>query len=251
MRRLEPRKSKRRRVDLRRYFPDVGDQQTLNSATAQACVDLIEYFQRRAFGKVRPGSVRFVYKLMRKLLGRMGDSGGDLRTAFKAIVRFGIPPASLCPYSVERFDEEPEPFLYSYAHEFHSIAYVRLDRPNTDGQQTLKSIKSFVTAGFPCVFGFAIPDSLTTEADIPWQPLQDGVRGGQAAIIVGYDDDRLRSTKGALLIRSSWGAQWGEAGYGWLPYRFVEQQMAVDCWTALKKPWLVSKEFRKPVLDES
>ena len=69
----------------------------------------------------------------------------------------------------------------------------------------------------------------------------------QAAVAVGYDDDRrVRSEKGALMIRVSWGAAWGKRGYGWLPYRYIREQMAADFWTLLKPDWLASGEFERP-----
>ena len=44
---------------------------------------------------------------------------------------------------------------------------------------------------------------------------------------VGYDDE-----KKALLVRNSWGKQWGQDGYFWLPYEFVTQRnMSADYWT--------------------
>lgn len=64
---------------------------------------------------------------------------------------------------------------------------------------------------------------------------------------VGYDNARrVRSTKGALRVRMSWGEDWGEGGYGWLPYAYVERGLAVDFWTLLRPDWLASGEFLRP-----
>jgi len=67
---------------------------------------------------------------------------------------------------------------------------------------------------------------------------------------VGYDDKleitnkfSKEKTKGALLIRNSWGASWGEHGYGWLPYDYVLRGLAEDFWTILKKEWVDTGEF--------
>ena len=35
-------------------------------------------------------------------------------------------------------------------------------------------------------------------------------------------------TVGALLIRNSWGTEWGERAYGWLPYQYVLQNQTSD-----------------------
>ena len=37
-----------------------------------------------------------------------------------------------------------------------------------------------------------------------------------------------------------------ESGCGWLPYKFVEQRLAVDFWTLLRPSWLASGEFERP-----
>jgi C1A family cysteine protease len=63
-------------------------------------------------------------------------------------------------------------------------------------------------------------------------------------LAVGYDDARaIRSTRGALLTRNSWGTGWGDGGYGWLPEAYVKEQLAVDFWTFLRPEWLGSGEF--------
>jgi C1A family cysteine protease len=84
--------------------------------------------------------------------------------------------------------------------------------------------------------------------DIPFRPTIDSIIGGQAVVAIGYDDRRPGDYRGGLLFRNSWGNAWGENGYGWLPYSYVEHQLASDFWTLLSPKWLASGEFSKPSL---
>ncbi len=139
------------------------------------------------------------------------------------------------------------------------MRYVRLDDAESSGGEVLLRVKAFLAAGFPSAFGFSVPNSLSREPDILFRPTIDALLGAQAAVAVGYDDKKyVHSQKpnqadatqqqqaGALLIRSSWGTAWGDAGYGWLPYTFVEARSAVDFWTLLKPDWLASGDFSVP-----
>jgi C1A family cysteine protease len=182
----------------------------------------------------------------------------------KAIRRFGVPPESAWRFDVARCDEDPAPpSLYCYAEDFRALTYLRLDPAASTGPERLGAVRSFLSAGVPVVFGFSVPDSISSDAVIPFRPRYDGLLGGQVVLAVGYDDHKLSSgarptgesaamTAGALLIRTSWGAAWGDEGYGWLPYSLVTGGYAGDFWVVLSPQWLASHEFTKPaVVEES
>jgi C1A family cysteine protease len=237
-------------VDLREYFLDVYDQLDLQASPAHACASLVEYFERRANGRLLRPSRLFVYQNALRLSGVAGDVGTDLRTTLKAIVRCGIPPERYWPYEVDRLAMQPDAFLYSYVEPYRAIRYVRLDGREASGAETLEAVKAFLAAGFPSAFGFPVPNALSSDPDISYRPTFDSIVGGQAVVAVGYDDRWLRGSRGALLVRSSWGTAWGEGGYGWLPYAYVEERLASDFWTLFHADWTASGEFDAPQLPE-
>lgn len=231
-------------VDLREFCAEPHDQQNLATSCAHAAIGLVQYFERRSSGRLLMPSRLFVHANSRRLAG--GAAG--LRATLKAMIKFGLPPERFWPYDPEALTRECDPFLYGFHSEFGNIRYVRLDTPNQGGGITLANVKSFLAAGFACALGLGIPSSITNEPEIPFPTCFDSIRTGHAVTAVGYDDSlRIRSERGALLIRSSWGRHWGMEGYGWLPYRFVTDHLAGDIWTVLRAQWLRSGEFRQPL----
>jgi C1A family cysteine protease len=210
----------------------------------------LEYFEQRATGKVCHFSRLFLYKTARRLLHLKGDTGVSLRSTWKAVVRFGLPPEEYLPYEVARYDDEPEPFLYSCARRFESLHYVRLDPYPAQGEKILRNVKAYLAAGFACTFGFPVTNLPSVDGNILFPRPMDSYQVGQAVVAVGFDDRRRigGAPKGALLIRSSWGERWGEGGYGWLPYEYVHKHLAADFWTLIKPDWLASGEFTRPSL---
>ena len=244
---LKSRRPSPERIDWRDFFAAVEDQKHLETSVAHACVGLLRYFERRASGRIIEPSRLFVYKTAQRLLRWRGDGGIQLRPAWKAIARFGVPPERHWPYDPAKLGQEPDAFAYCSTQRFSSLRYVRLDSPGKRGTRTLRTVKSFLAAGFPSVFGFPVCTSLSTEAEIPLPTIFDGIRGGQAVVAVGDDQNRrTRAGRGALLILNSWGPDWGENGFGWLPYAYVREHLAVDFWTLLEPDWLASGEFDRP-----
>jgi C1A family cysteine protease len=237
-------------IDWREYCSPVRDQETLRSCAAHACIGLIEYFEQRATGKPCRLSNLFLYKTTRRLLHWEGNTGASIRSTWKALIRFGVPPEEYLPYDISKYDAEPDPFLYSCATRFPGLHYVRLDSPCAPRHDVVLIVKAYLAAGFPCTCGFPVIELPSDDGNIPWPRKTDTFRGGQAVVAVGFDDHRRigSAPKGALLIRNSWGGHWGEAGYGWLPYEYLLNYLAVDFWTVLTREWLESGEFTRPHL---
>ena len=229
-----------------KYCSPVEDQGQIGSCTAQAVVGLMEYNMCRANSEHIDGSRLFVYKITRKLMGVVGDQGGYLRTAMEAVSAFGIPPEQYYPYDESRFDEEPSPFAYTYATNFKAVKYARLDGLGLDGGEVLDDLKRTLAAGHCAVFGFPVFSSLSRNADIPFPGTRDVVEGGHAVMAVGYDNNRKNigtEEDGAIVIRNSWGREWGILGYGFLPYEYFRLGLARDCWSVFAWDWLNTGKF--------
>jgi C1A family cysteine protease len=236
-------------VDLREWCSPIEDQKSIGSCTAHAGVGMLEYYQRRAFGKHIDGSRLFLYKVTRNLLGWTGDTGAYLRDTMKALVMCGVPPEQYWPYDIAKYDEEPSAFLYALGDNYEAVKYYRLDPAGTTRAQRLEAIKSNLAAGLPSMFGFTVYSSIPASGDgkgeIPYPKAGDTVMGGHAVLAVGYDDaKKIGTAKGALLIRNSWGTGWGMAGYGWLPYAYVLKGLANDFWSLVQAEFVDTDLFK-------
>jgi C1A family cysteine protease len=247
----------------------IEDQGTLGSCTAQAGVGLLEYFERRSFGKHIEGSRRFLYKVTRNLLGWTGDTGAYCRTTMGAMAMLGVSLEKYWPYTTVApdFDEEPSSLVYSLAQNYQGLTYHRLDVTHANPTlPLLDRIKLWLAAGWPLMFGFSVYssifDSKTSQTgEIPFPTSLESRVGGHAVVAVGYDNAKkientragATATTGAFLIRNSWGTDWGcvppeapagtTSGYGWLPYEYLLTGQARDWWSMTKAEWIDSGQF--------
>lgn len=234
----------KKKIDLSKWCSPVEDQGNIGSCTAQTGVGLLEYYENRAFGRFIDASRLFLYKATRNYLQWSGDTGAYLRSTMAAMVLFGVPPERYAPYDTARFDDEPDAFTYSFAANYKSIRYYRLDPSGTAPDDVLARVKKYLRFGYPSMFGFTVYNFGNADGEFEFPSPQDAVQGGHAVVAVGYDDDRKVGTeKGALQIRNSWGTGWGEDGYGWLPYKYVTEGLAVDFWSLFRNEYVDTGNF--------
>ncbi|MFX0087878.1 MAG: C1 family peptidase [Candidatus Hodarchaeota archaeon] len=231
-------------VDLRRHCSPIKNQGSIGSNTANAAIGLLEYYELKNYQKYTNYSSLFLYKVTRQLLNWEGDTGAFLSTTIKAMELIGILPAEYYTYKTSQFDEDIRPIWYNIASNYKVTKSLRLDSPKIDPNKLLNRVKGFLKARIPSMFGFYFSNSLfqaPNDGNIPFLSKDEKIMGGHAVAAVGFNDDKVIKnhedgtvTKGALLIRNSWGKEWGEEGYGWLPYKYVEEKLSNDWWVIIE-----------------
>jgi C1A family cysteine protease len=213
-------------VDLRPACPPVYRQGNLGSCTANAIAAAIQFDQmRQRLAPVFIPSRLFIYYNTRDLEGTvLSDSGSMIRDAIKSVAAQGACPEVMWPYDVGAFRARPTAPCYQVAAWNKAVRYHRL-------MQDLNQIKGCLASGYPFTFGFAVYESFETPqvaatGDVPLPGAGEAVVGAHAVLAVGYDDARRR-----VLVRNSYGADWGMNGYFTLPYDYLtEENLASDSW---------------------
>lgn len=210
-------------VDLRDKMPAVYDQGELGSCTANAIAAVMEYdIKRQGLPDFTPSRL-FVYYNERVIEGTTGtDAGAQLRDGIKTVAKDGVCAESLWPYKLSRFRSKPSTAAYTSAKDHPALKYSRVPRTYTGIRQCLSN-------GFPFVFGFTVYESFespevekTGVLNLP-EPAEKSL-GGHAVAAVGYDGDRV-------IVRNSWGADWGQAGYFTMPVAYLlNENLADDFW---------------------
>jgi len=220
-------------VDLSSLCPPVYDQGPLGSCTGNALAAAVQFGRMRQ-GLQEPGrtpSRLFIYFGERVIAGNAGnDAGGSLRDGIKVVKRDGVcfeQGADAWPYAVWRFSDRPPQACYDVAARNEVTSYHRLE-------QDVRHMEACLAEGFPFVFGFVafpdLEDPLVRESGVLPMPSpgEDDPIGGHAVMAVGYDRAAAR-----LKVRNSWGPRWGQGGYFWMPYDYVDpgRRLASDFWT--------------------
>lgn len=211
-------------VDLRPKCSAVEDQGNLGSCTANAGVGLLEFMDAKPDNAYVNLSRLFLYYNTRLLEGNVGfDSGCTIRTTLKAIAKYGVCAETYWPYVISKFRTKPSARAYINALKRVIPGYYKL--------RTLGEVKASIAEGIPVMFGFTVYENFESSEVARTGVLEmpgvcEAPLGGHCVLAVGYNDLTQK-----LIVRNSWGVEWGQAGYFLMPYQYVTDKIATDFWT--------------------
>jgi C1A family cysteine protease len=215
-------------VDLRPYLPPVYDQGYLGSCTANALTAFREYLEIKDGKAVDPLSRLFVYWHEREIEGTVNtDSGASLRDGMKVLAKIGVCPESVWPYVEDRFAEKPSEAAEATAGKYRIAEYHRV--------QTVDDLFAALASGQPVVVGILVWESFEStgkDGIVPATSPATGDKplGGHAMLACGY---KTINGRRYVLLRNSWGPDWGDGGYCWMPPEYV--YYFNDMWTGVAR----------------
>lgn len=230
-------------IDQRPKMPPVYDQGALGSCTFNMASGMMHYLMlngmhiRDNVGEVFTPSRLAGYYDERVIEGTVDwDSGAEIRDALKVIAQNGVGPEDRAgapenwPYDISKFKVKPPAAYYAEATTHQGLVYSRV-------QQNECMMKGVLAQGLPIGIGFTVYDSFesdyTNSTGIVTMPGPgEGVLGGHAVMVVGYDDEgKAAPIPRCWIVRNSWGEGWGDAGYCYFPYAYLlDSGLSDDFW---------------------
>jgi len=212
------------KVDLRTWCSPIEEQLHLGSCVGQSIIGAFELMLNKNYpDHFKDLSRLFVYYNARVIEGDPDlDIGVYVRDGIKAVNKWGVCSEEHWPYLTDKFATVPDAQSYLDAKTRSIKSYYRI--------KSIKDMISTIDAGYPIVTGievFGDFDNIGINSNpiIPMPKDTDESLGGHAITIVGYDN-----SKEYFICRNSYGEQWGDKGYFYMPYSYAELYVS-DAWS--------------------
>lgn len=165
------------------------------------------------------------YYRYRELHGDINsDDGCYIRDAVKLANKEGICHGESWKYIISNWNKKPPKECYYEAPEHRVLSYHTLE--------SLEDMLQSIAMGYGFVGGIScyesLDDPVTQQTGIVRMPgAEEKLQGGHAIFFCGYDIH-----KQMFKFQNSWGKGWGDKGFGYIPFRYVNNPyLAADFWT--------------------
>ena len=214
------------RVSLERYCPTPGDQGRYGTCAAWA----IGYHMRtvlyglehditdRAKLDAIAFSPAFLYQMVKAPEDIDCQAGSNPVLGFDTLKAMGIPRSVTMPYACNQPPSAAALLeAVDYRIEDYAVLYFLEEQ---DPKVRVDTTRKALAEGFPVMLAFIVPESFYKPGKV-WRELPtdngpSGQHGRHAMLVVGYDDT---FEGGAFRVLNSWGPNWADGGYVWIPYR--------------------------------
>jgi hypothetical protein len=231
-------------VDLRPRFLElslgVKDQGRRPSCSVFAIVSALEYQNAAVVGQPEKLSEEYLIWATRKITRRLtpvgvtsgneesdgdADAGFSLDEVVNALRAYGIPLHASMPNTFGTAMgqiSEPSKAVVEEARSRRRVHIYIL--PGRDPMTYVANIVHALNAGVPVVIGMRWPHYRTMRSGFLSE--QRPIRGyAHAVTLVGYATKSGRLEDAVFLFKNSYGARWGEGGYGRVSYRYLRTNL--------------------------
>lgn len=201
-------------VDLSANFPIPGNQGQQNSCVGWATAYALKSYHEKLENQwsLNTNDHLFSPSFIYNQINRGQDLGSLPNEALDLLVNSGAATLNTMDYSQNDYLTQPSAAAFNEAANFKAKSW--------EVPRSLNDIKAALANNLPVLIGIGIYDSFNyvSGTDAVYNSASGQPLGGHAVTAVGYDDNKYG---GAFKVINSYGQNWGDGGYFWLPYSFA------------------------------
>ncbi|UJR12129.1 hypothetical protein I4U23_016306 [Adineta vaga] len=223
-------------VDLRHWMPPIDDQKGMNTCSATTFATLCNYLFKRLFGYDITVSRLFIYynsQIMYFRTLEVEDIGAHRMNVALSLRKYGVCEEKYWPYQKYLLNKMPSDLAYEQAsHYAVTPFYIPIN---------VNAIEMCLNNKLPVVIGIRLTNDAARNMKYNGGYLQvPDINNSlvyksflHSCLIVGYDKNSQY-----FICRNSWGRNWGDQGYFYMPYEYISHSTLVNdrngLWSIMK-----------------